>query len=837
MSEERLNDLLQQVTGTLSGEVCEQLYTRAKQVRGGAIVEIGAFQGRATVALALGALDGNAAPVYAVDPHERFTGIMGGQFGPFDRWRFVQNLLPERLVEQVRVLNQEAYAVAMGWRQRVGLLLLDADYRHWALRRDALSWMRFVPVGGLLMLGGGGNPKTGTLAVTRELTQRFGFAALERLGPLVVLERKRMVALPQPDAAPWQWPFPNQVAQAQRLFDQAAREQQAGDHQAAEALYEQLLVLNPLHAAALNNYGVLLKQSGRLPEAENLQRAAVAVSPGNAGHNHNLARTLMAAEEPRRALPFLHNAAALAPRHVGLWLELSECWRELKRYDEAEAALAQAAELEQESFRLLTSRALLRAAQNRAAEAREIYEDVCKRWPDNLNARLNLAAHLRQNGYLDEARELYNQVITAKPDLIGAYTSAADLKKFIPGHPWFARMTAWRDDVAIPARQRCSLEFALAEMYVSVKDYDQAFEAYRRGNVLRNEIAEARGHRYDPQHSRASAARTIETFAPEWFAWVQEQDLFGSDSDVPVFVFGMPRSGTTLTESLIAKHPEGGGAGEMEEVSQLIDEYNRAVGLFEGRAFPQNLRLMTKPLAKRLADKYLAQMRALSTRPDARRIVDKMPGNYQWLGFLWLLFPNAAFVDARRDPADNCLSCFMQNFAQRHEYTNRLDHLALQYNRYLSVIEHYHAVFPKPILRWQYEDVVANQQEMAKRLLEFIGLSWDAEVLDFYKDKRTVRTASVLQVRKPIYTSSSGKWRRYERHLKPLLDGLGYVDGEYVGPSAAVAPAEAEAPIALSELLSANQDEPHAARPHPGNAQTAAGAPDTPAANANRARA
>lgn len=831
MSEERLNELLEHVTGTLPAEVCEQLYARAKQVRGGAIVDIGAFHGRTTVSLALGALHGNAAPVYAIDPHEPFTGIMGGQFGPSDRWRFVQNLLPDRLVEQVRVINQDAYAAAMGWRQPVRLLLLDADYRHWALRRDTLSWMRFVPVGGLLLLGGAGNPKTGTLQVTRELTQRFGFATVERLGTLVVLERQRMVPLPQANAAPWQWPFPSQVQHAQQLFEQATSKQEAGEQQAAEALYEQVLVFNPLHAAALNNYGVLLKQSGRLPEAENLQRAAVTINPNNAGHNHNLARTLMAAEEPQRALPFMHNAAALTPGHPGLWLELAECWRELKRYDEAEAALTRAAELEPESFRILTARAALWAAQNQPAEARKVYEEVCERWPDNLGARLNLAVHLRQNGYLDEARTLYNQVITAKPDLIGAYTAAADLKKFIPGHPWFARMTAWRDDTSIPTRQRCNLEFALAEMYVAVKDYDQAFGAYQRGNALRNEMAEARGHRHDVRHSQASATRTIETFTPEWFAWVREQDLFGSDSDVPVFVFGMPRSGTTLTESLIAKHPQGGGAGEMEDVSQLIEEYSRSVGLLDGQGFPQNLRLMTKPLAQRLAAKYLARMRELSTRPDARRIVDKMPGNYQWLGFLWLLFPNATFIDARRDPADNCLSCFMQNFAQRHEYTNRLDHLALQYNRYLGIIEHYHAVFPKPILRWQYEDVVADQEPMVKRLLDFIDLPWDAQVLEFYKDKRTVRTASVLQVRKPIYTSSSGKWRRYERHLKPLLDGLGYVNGDYVGPSAAVSPTETEAPILLSDLFSVNEALAEPARPaaqQPGNAEAAvaAEAPD-----------
>lgn len=417
---DRLETYLQRVAGTLPLESCLQLYDHAKRVQGGAIVDIGSYQGRSTMALAMGALDGNRAPVFAIEPHERFTGMMGGRFSPRDRWQFVQNLLPERLVERVKLINQEAYQVALGWHQPVSLLLLDADHRHWALRRDAMIWTRFVPVGGMLLIGGAGNAKTGTAQVVQELVHRFGFEAQGRLGSLVVLRRRRMVPLPKPDARPWEWPFPGQVSQAEQRFQEALKLHHAGQAEAAEAAYEKALVLNPLHPGALSNCAVLLKRRGQLLEAENLQRAAVAARPRDAALQRNLASTLITASEPGLALEFLSNAVALQPGDASAWTDLAECWRDLKRYPEAHAALDRAESSAPDNFKIRTTRASVLAAEDRAQEASTLYEQLVQRWPGQREATLNLAAHLKQTGYMDEARALYNTLLSAHPDYLAA---------------------------------------------------------------------------------------------------------------------------------------------------------------------------------------------------------------------------------------------------------------------------------------------------------------------------------------------------------------------------------------------------------------------------------
>ena len=235
----------------------------------------------------------------------------------------------------------------------------------------------------------------------------------------------------------------------------------------------------------------------------------------------------------------------------------------------------------------------------------------------------------------------------------------------------------------------------------------------------------------------------------------------------------MPRSGTTLTEQILASHPMVSGAGELPDIADLIHSIDDRENE-ETLPFPQSVELLTVERAIELASRYLARLGELC--PGSPRVVDKMPGNFSYLGFIAHLFPCAKIIDCRRDPIDNCLSCYMQNFSRRHEYSNDLGHLAVAYNDYLRIMDYWNEHLPITIFRLQYEDLVENHEESVRKLLAYCELEWDDAVLEFYKTRRNVQTASVVQVRQPLYTSAINRWKHYEKHLKPLIEGLNLPD-------------------------------------------------------------
>ena len=216
----------------------------------------------------------------------------------------------------------------------------------------------------------------------------------------------------------------------------------------------------------------------------------------------------------------------------------------------------------------------------------------------------------------------------------------------------------------------------------------------------------------------------------------------------------------------------------MSDIIDLAHSIDKSENVEERLPYPQNIELLDEARAIELASRYLARLRELCG--DSPRVVDKMPGNFNYLGFIAHLFPAVKIIDCRRDPIDNCLSCFMQNFSRRHEYSNDLGHLAIAYKEYERLMDYWNEHLPIPIYRLQYEDMVENHEESVRKLLEFCELEWDDSVLEYYKTKRNVQTASVVQVRQPLYTSAINRWKKYEKHLKPLIKGLGLEDKEEV---------------------------------------------------------
>ncbi len=259
--------------------------------------------------------------------------------------------------------------------------------------------------------------------------------------------------------------------------------------------------------------------------------------------------------------------------------------------------------------------------------------------------------------------------------------------------------------------------------------------------------------------------RLIAAFTPER---LQSLPRAQHDSKTPVFILGMPRSGTSLVEQILASHPQVHGAGELNNIMRLESGMPDLVG--GGKRFPDGLNKLTQEHVDELASHYLEHLAELS--PDALRVTDKMPNNFLHLGTIQLLFPDARIIHCMRDPLDTCLSCYFQNFFAQHPYTNDLGHLGAYYNGYERLMAHWKQTLDLPIFDIRYEDLVENQETKSREMIEFIGLEWDEACLKFHENKRIGRTASYDQVRQPIYKGSVARWRNYESHLEPLRKAL-----------------------------------------------------------------
>jgi hypothetical protein len=373
-------------------------------------------------------------------------------------------------------------------------------------------------------------------------------------------------------------------------------------------------------------------------------------------------------------------------------------------------------------------------------------------------------------GRTDEALAEYLETLRFAPnDSQAIYflseLAAAGAYRFPDEEVRRVRELAARPD--LPIDELCRLNFALAQILDKSGSYDEAFAHCRRANELRQEIDRRCGHVYDPAEQSRYADRQIATFTPAYFERVRS---FGSDSELPVFVVGMPRSGTTLAEQIIASHPRAHGAGELRDIGRMVGTLPQRLGGADN--YPECLARLDEATARALAEEYLQRLRQLGG--EAVRVVDKFPTNFLYLGLIATLFPRARVVHCRRDPIDTCLSCYFQNFADPLPFKLDLGHLGHYYCEYERLMAHWTRVLPVPVFELRYEELTADQEAVSRRLVEFCGLEWDERCLRFHEARRPVQTASALQVRRPLYRSSVGRWKRYESHLRTLLETLGH---------------------------------------------------------------
>jgi tetratricopeptide (TPR) repeat protein len=374
----------------------------------------------------------------------------------------------------------------------------------------------------------------------------------------------------------------------------------------------------------------------------------------------------------------------------------------------------------------------------------------------------NLGLIFKERGRLGDARRAMQQAIRLAPGNISYYENLSTAGSFAADDPYVAALEGMAENArALCPADRIHLHFALAKAHEDNGRYESAFQHLLAGNALKR-----RQVTYDEAATLARLKRTRELFSRDFIA---SRDGAGEPAAAPVFIVGMPRSGTSLIEQILASHPEVFGAGELSLFEQTVD----AIGgkLPGAPRFPDLVRGMSSEHFRAIAGRYWEAL--MRRAPKASRIVDKMPGNFLFAGLIHLSLPNAVIVHAIRDPIDTCVSCFSVHFSRGQAHTYDLAELGRYYRHYQALMAHWHCVLPPGrIVDVHYEELVDDVEGVARRIVAHCGLAWHSRCLEFHRTERLVRTASAAQVRQPIYKSSVGRWRKYESLLRPLMNAL-----------------------------------------------------------------
>ena len=390
--------------------------------------------------------------------------------------------------------------------------------------------------------------------------------------------------------------------------------------------------------------------------------------------------------------------------------------------------------------------------------ARQVLDDVVRRQPDNPRAHNNLGVLLEQLGDGEQAAVQFRTAIRLSPDYANAYYQLAQLKGHGLTEEEVDEVVQLCNDAETADAQRMPLEFALACAFEDRGDFQTSFRHLEAAQALK-----AKQNPYDDREVGDYYRRIKATIGA---GLLRERKRESSSGLAPVFVLGMPRSGTTLTEQILGSHPEIHGAGELSYMEDTINEAKRLTG----HAFPQCVPLLSREQLDELGRLYLKRLIARSE--GERVLVDKTPMNFQYVGFILLILPRARFIHCTRNPIDNCLSIFKLPFETAHSYAHSLDSLGRYYGHYRDLMKHWQHLVADHMIEARYEDTVADLENQSRRLLEFLGLSFDKSVLEFHRTERIVKTPSASQVRQPIYSSSVEKWKEYEAFLGPLLELL-----------------------------------------------------------------
>jgi tetratricopeptide (TPR) repeat protein len=396
-------------------------------------------------------------------------------------------------------------------------------------------------------------------------------------------------------------------------------------------------------------------------------------------------------------------------------------------------------------------------------EAVERYRAILTETPAAADIHLSMAHALKTLGRQNEAVQSYRAAYTLRPSFGDAYWSLANLKTYRFSDEELVRMREQEGSPSIRGEDRYHLCFALAKALEDRGEFAESFAYYERGNALKKAAIR---FRIEPIERNARLQALVCT--REFFA---ARSGYGCPNPDPIFIVGLPRSGSTLLEQILASHSEVEGTHELPDVLRLVGDLQGREPDDSDPRYPKVLRELPESEFARMGKKYIADTRI--HRTSKARFIDKMPNNFRHVGLIHLMLPNAKIIDARREPMACCFSNFKQLFAAGQEFTYGIEDIARYYRSYVELMGHWDEVLPGKVLRVQYEQVVDDLQGEVRRILDFCGLDFEPTCLEFYKTERSIRTASSEQVRQPIFKAGVDQWRRYEAWLEPLKCALG----------------------------------------------------------------
>jgi len=526
--------------------------------------------------------------------------------------------------------------------------------------------------------------------------------------------------------------------------------------------YGSALFVRPDFSQAHANLGFSLMSARRYVEAEPHLREALLAHPNSAPIQNALGAVLYGQGRMAEAAESFRHVLTLTPNAAEPHANLGNALRELGSFDEAEANYQRALTLDSQFSRAHFDLGGLMYVQDRYAEAEQYYRRALELKPDYVDALNNLGRSIRRQGRLDEAREYFEAAMKLDPESVEAYCNLSSLRTFTlqDAEPAQLEKLAYKLP-SLSDHMRIRYRFSLGKMREDIGRYDDAFAAYAEGNRRK------RAQLSPDEASKITLIENIRTiFDKRYFA---SHPMPDSSGKAPIFIVGMPRSGTSLIEQMLSTYPDIHGAGELSDLENILF----ALATEAGRpveAYPDVAARMTAEQLLQLGESYTERVWKLA--PDATRITDKMMGNFAHLGMIRMMLPNAKIIHAMRDPMDSCFSCYATLFSKNNlDFTYNLGDVGRHYVRYIELMRHWHRVLPAgSILDLRYEDMVADTEGQARRLFDYLELPWDSRCLDFHQNARVVKTASAAQVRRPVYKSSVARWKRFEAHLEPLLE-------------------------------------------------------------------
>ena len=535
-----------------------------------------------------------------------------------------------------------------------------------------------------------------------------------------------------------------------------------GEHEKAEKAFRQILNLFPRHPDANNNLGLSLEAQGRSEEAAKYFEKAVQLAPDNAGFLFNYANAFESLGQLRQAKQYYEKAISLQSNYTEAFCNLGNVLLAEGDYAEAVIKFQHAIELSSEFARqypqifLNLGNALKEL--NRYDEAIQAYQQAIQLRHDYVDAHIRLGVAYLELGKRESAIETMRQVLRLQPDNASAYYTLADAKRFSERDADVKDLERLYADPAISEKGKIHSAFALGKIYADLGDDARSFDYYLAANRLKR-----KSFQYSISEEIEHFESIKQIFTPEFF---DRHSDAGINDATPIFIVGMPRSGTTLTEQILASHSQVYGAGELTLLKSAID---RVCGDDTKSTLPALTNLSDVALTA-IGSDYLTRLRALA--PKAPRIINKMPYNFLYLGLIRLVLPKAKIIHCRAIlwiPPCPYLSRF---FSLGQEYAYDLAELGQYYRLYLDLMAYWRRVLPVAFCDLGYEQLVTDQEPQTRQLLAYCDLPWEDACLEFHRTQRVVRTASLMQVRQPMHANSVEGWRRYEHQLQPFIRAL-----------------------------------------------------------------